>query len=272
MNPRLLSVGNFCLDSIDGVYYLGGSVVFNAITSNKLGVNPSILSKGQINTIQSFKEFCDVDVRVVPGIKDTVFLYENFFEDRIQYLKSFSGSIKSEDIPEELHHTDMVLLCPIAGELEPLIIDNFSGMVGVVLQGWLRGFQNNGKVFPLIIDNLEELFTKADFVIVSEEDINGLDILCDWINLCDVLIITRGINGVTVFCGNEEYNIPTINVVENDSIGAGDIFATSYIIRFFETKDPLISARFANIAAALSVRAPRFTSIPSREEIEFFLK
>ena len=67
------------------------------------------------------------------------------------------------------------------------------------------------------------------------------------------------------------YDIPALNVIEHDSIGAGDVFSTAYTIRFFETKDPVISAKFANIAAALSVRSSRFSSIPSRVDVEKFI-
>ena len=77
MNAQLLCIGNYCLDWLDGVYHIGGSVIFNAVTSNQLGVKPFILSRGQIDTIYRFGEFIDVDVRVIPDSKDTIFFYEN---------------------------------------------------------------------------------------------------------------------------------------------------------------------------------------------------
>jgi sugar/nucleoside kinase (ribokinase family) len=165
----------------------------------------------------------------------------------------------------------MILLCPIAGELEPRIINNFSGVVVVALQGWLRGFKSDGCVFPSINEDLKELFDRADTVIVSEEDINGLDIPIDWLDLCNIFIVTKATRGATVFFQNEKFDIPTLSVIECDSIGAGDVFSTAYIIRYFETKDAMVAAKFANIAAALSVRSNRFSSIPSRTEIEKFI-
>ena len=38
-----------------------------------------------------------------------------------------------------------------------------------------------------------------------------------------------------------------------------------------ETIDPVISAKFANISAALSVRSSRLSSIPSRADVEKFI-
>lgn len=271
MNAQLLCIGNYCLDWLDGVYHIGGSVIFNAVTSNQLGVKPFILSRGQIDTIYRFGEFIDVDVRVIPDSKDTIFLYENSSFNKKQYLKSFSGIIKSKDVSKDLKNIQMVLLCPIAGELEPSIINNFSGLVVVALQGWLRGLKSDGRIFPYINDDLEELFRQADTIIVSEDDIKGLDVPVHWLDLCDIFIITRATKGATVFFQNEKYDIPALNVIEHDSIGAGDVFSTAYTIRFFETKDPVISAKFANIAAALSVRSSRFSSIPSRADVEKFI-
>ena len=271
MNAQLLCIGNYCLDWLDGVYHIGGSVIFNAVTSNQLGVKPFILSRGQIDTIHSFEEFSDVDIRVIPDNKDTIFFYENSYCTKTQYLKSFSGIIKPKDISEDLKNIQIVLLCPIAGELEPRIINDFSGFVVVALQGWLRGVKSDGRIFPYINDDLEELFRHADTIIVSEDDMNGLDIPDDWLALCDIFIITRSTRGATVFFQNKKYDIPALDVIEYDSIGAGDVFSTAYSIRFFETKDPVISTKFANIAAALSVRSSRFSSIPSRIEVEKFI-
>jgi hypothetical protein len=73
MNEQLLAIGNYCLDLVDGVYLIGGSVTFSAVTSSRLGVNPSILTRGQVATIDSFEEFSNVDVRMISNNKDSIF-------------------------------------------------------------------------------------------------------------------------------------------------------------------------------------------------------
>ena len=58
---------------------------------------------------------------------------------------------------------------------------------------------------------------------------------------------------------------------EIDPVGAGDIFATSFFIRFRATKDPWESARFATLVAANSVTRKTIEGVPTLDEVRQFL-
>ena len=64
-----------------------------------------------------------------------------------------------------------------------------------------------------------------------------------------------------------ETKIPPRKANEVDPTGAGDIFATAFLLRLQETGDPVQSARFANITASFGVEHLGVAGIPSREKV-----
>jgi hypothetical protein len=83
-----------------------------------------------------------------------------------------------------------------------------------------------------------------------------------------LLVVTLGEDGAVVYCRGERTLVPAYDIVEVDSTGAGDVFAAAYLNRFFETRDALEAARFANCVASFSVEGVGPMSLPSREQIE----
>jgi sugar/nucleoside kinase (ribokinase family) len=56
-----------------------------------------------------------------------------------------------------------------------------------------------------------------------------------------------------------------------DATGAGDVFAAAFFVRFFTTRDPWESARFATLVASRSVTRVGLDGIPTLREIEEFM-
>jgi sugar/nucleoside kinase (ribokinase family) len=57
-------------------------------------------------------------------------------------------------------------------------------------------------------------------------------------------------------------------VEECNDTGAGDIFATAFFYRHFQTKNPWEAARFATQLAAISVTRTGLDSVPTVDEIK----
>ena len=57
-------------------------------------------------------------------------------------------------------------------------------------------------------------------------------------------------------------------VQEVDATGAGDVFATCFFVRLFQTRDPWEAGRFATILAAHTVTRVGLDGIPTAREIE----
>ena len=85
---------------------------------------------------------------------------------------------------------------------------------------------------------------------------------------CDVLLVTRGRNGMTVFRrGEAPVQVPAHGHQEAvDVTGAGDTVAATFTAALAAGGDPVSAARLANVAGALVVRKPG-TATVTREEI-----
>ena len=112
-----------------------------------------------------------------------------------------------------------------------------------------------------------------DVLILSLEDIdNEISRLFPWFELVPLIIVTEYRDGSTVFQRRPNgaiamFRVPPRPAKEVDPTGAGDIFATSFLIRYQETGDPLDAARFANVAASFSVEYIGISGMPSRQQV-----
>ncbi|HYG69426.1 MAG TPA: PfkB family carbohydrate kinase [Anaeromyxobacteraceae bacterium] len=85
---------------------------------------------------------------------------------------------------------------------------------------------------------------------------------------CDVLLVTRGRNGMTVFRrGEAPVHVPAHGSLEAvDVTGAGDTVAATFSAGLAAGGDPVAAARLANVAGALVVQKPG-TATVSRAEL-----
>ncbi|MEM3507019.1 MAG: PfkB family carbohydrate kinase [Candidatus Bathyarchaeia archaeon] len=83
----------------------------------------------------------------------------------------------------------------------------------------------------------------------------------------EVIALTLGEKGSIVF-KEDYYEIPAYKVKEIDPTGAGDVYATAFIIKYFETKDALTSGLFASALASFVVEGFGPKNIASIEKVE----
>ena len=87
-----------------------------------------------------------------------------------------------------------------------------------------------------------------------------------------IVAITRGARGCRVLAGHERGEFTGFMVDSVDTTGAGDCFAAAFSLAVLRGEPGDVAARFANAAAALSVRAlGSRTAVPSGEEVCGFL-
>jgi sugar/nucleoside kinase (ribokinase family) len=82
------------------------------------------------------------------------------------------------------------------------------------------------------------------------------------------LAFTRGYNGAEVWHESEWRHIDAFPAQAVDPTGAGDIFATGFLIRYHETGDAWEAARFAACAASFVVEGEGTSAVPDRAQIE----
>jgi sugar/nucleoside kinase (ribokinase family) len=157
----------------------------------------------------------------------------------------------------------------VAQEIDDGVAGCFpDALLGLTPQGWMRAWDEQGIVHPATWDPPDKLLQRADVVILSREDVaEDLELVQRYVNRTRLLVLTAGWKGATVYHEGQARSFPAPKATELDPTGAGDIFASAYLIALHKSQDPWLSAQFANCVAAHSVERSGMDSIPTRQEI-----
>jgi len=141
--------------------------------------------------------------------------------------------------------------------------------VGVTPQGWMRGWDEHGRVEAKVWENSEQVLGQAGGVVLSVEDVRrDLEQVERMAHHTRLLCLTEGESGAVLYWNGDRRRFRSPAIEEADATGAGDIFAAAFFVRLYQTRDPWEAARFATSLAAYSVARAGLDGIPTREEIE----
>lgn len=285
-----LAIGHITHDRTPEGFRLGGTVSYAAVTASRLGHQPGILTRASVEEITTLPgpngiavvaaspdgTLDGISIHLLPSPVSTTFtnIYHGTLSERTQVIEALAAPIEPPDLPPAWADSPVVLLGPVAREVPPAWAQAFpNALVGITPQGWMRQWDARGHVSPTPWENMAEFLTHADVVILSREDVGGNEaFLTDLACRAKLLIVTDGWHGATVYRCGESYPIPPRPTQQVDPTGAGDVFATAFLIRMAETGDPLIAVRFANIVASMSVEGIGMTRIPCRAEVDEWMR
>ncbi|MCL4862114.1 MAG: hypothetical protein KJZ93_22055 [Caldilineaceae bacterium] len=274
----ILLIGHVTRDlegvELTGPYHLGGTVSFAAVTALRLGRRPTIITRAAPDTNLSELPG-EVDLHRLPSPTTTTFANVYTPTGRVQHCYTPAAPIVAADIPSALRTPNAVLLGPLVNEIGPDVAALFAkpSLVAAVPQGWMRQWDETGLVISKPWETYDAILPHVDVLVLSLEDINfDLTRLDPFFRYIDMVVLTEYRDGSTLFLredGDEvrRVKIPPRPAKEVDPTGAGDIFATAFMIRLQETGDPVQAARFANITASFGVEAVGVAGIPTRETV-----
>ncbi|MFA5249401.1 MAG: PfkB family carbohydrate kinase [Candidatus Paceibacterota bacterium] len=257
-----LLVGHFAKDIIikDPLSCkIGGGVYYSGIIARKLGADVKVLSSYSKEMEEDVLS-TSFNISGIPSARTTTF--ENIYqgEERVQYWhesaeeinEKAAGALSSKD-KKILKGNSIIQFAPIADEVKKDILEAVEGeIVGATLQGWLRGREDDGKVFFNHWKEYKEFLPLLDIAIASEEDVRcDYEMIKEYSKYAKLLVITRGGKGCSVIekGGSKEYS-PKKVIQGKDYTGAGDAFAAGYLMEYYRTRDPYASAIKANDIAA----------------------
>ena len=255
-SPEILLIGHMTLDEDSYGVHLGGSIFFATQLLRILKQRAYIVTSYDTKTFTPIlgDEF---NMSVVKSNSTTTFVNYDNSGKRVQLIKSIASRITQKDIPANSLISDLVFIAPVIDEIDLNVMSLFkTNFVVANLQGWLREVDKAGFVHKKIID-FEHILQDVDIAIISHEDINDLRVLEVWKDKVEVLIVTIGSGGCNLNVNGKWHHMPGIKAVEIDAVGAGDIFATAYMVKYFQTYDFFQSATFANYIAGLSIEGRR---------------
>ena len=251
-----LAIGHVAKDLMPEGPRLGGTVSFASLTARALEYAPGVVTACG----------ADLDVSALDGIplaraaSSHSTTFENVYsaQGRQQFVRALAAPLTAAAIPPAWLGARVAHLAPLDGEIgEDVLPALGQTFVGVTPQGWLRQWDETGRVRAAVDEwaGAAAVLSRANAVVLSLDDI-GRDwaVAERWAKLAAVLVITEGPGGCTVFVrgqGARQFLAP--HEVEVDPTGAGDVFAAAFLATYVDSGNPLLSARFANAAASFSI-------------------
>jgi 1D-myo-inositol 3-kinase len=279
-----LAIGHVCVDVFEKRYLLGGSASYAALTARKLGQRVGVLTSADfepliVDTLIGRDQILEAEtpIRVLRVPTDSTTCYINEYDEngRTQYLLGRAADLLPVHVPVEWTTAPVVHLAPLAQEIDPGLLDTFPGsMMLITPQGWMRGWDKDGKVFPVQWEYAEAALARADVVIFSTDDVPVPAVIARYATRARLMIVTENRRGCLVYeRGKAPWRSHAFRPArEIDPTGAGDVFASSYATQYRRTGNPRASADFANAAASFVLEKRAWQGIPTAEAIADRLK
>jgi len=263
-----LVIGHITVDLGPSGPVLGGSAAYAALTARAMGLRVGIVS-----AFGNEIPLTELDgILIAAGDADHSSTFENIYDNgnRLQYIRHVAPKIDFSIVPEPWRRAKIIHLAPVAQEVGLQLPSDFQpALLGLSPQGWMRTWDENGKVFPCLLQLPEELLARAGAVVFSVEDVaRNEDVIEQLSHLVHVLAVTDGKAGVRLFWHGDSRRFRPPLVTEVDPTGAGDVFSAAFFVRLLNTRDPWEAARFANRMAAVSVTRSGMAGVPRPDEIQ----
>ncbi len=259
--PDYLAVGHICYDLVSNSKVMGGAAAYATATASVLGCRTAALTSSAAR--DDWGELLP-HVAVERIVAPQTTLFENVYEPggRVQTIHAVAGWLTADSLSEAWSRATIVHLAPIANEVDAGMVTRFSnGLVGVSPQGWMRRWDEAGRVYAVPWKDAAATLPLAAVTFLSREDLAAPGDLDDYCHYANLLVLTDGAAGCTVYWHNDVRQFPAPAIVPLESTGAGDIFAAAFLVRLRQTDgDPWAAAEFANAIAARSVTQQGFAA------------
>jgi len=266
-------------------YGVGGSAVNTAVGAVSLGKSAAVIAKvgmdgfGRMNLEEVMRKGVDVNgvkIEIAGETGFTIIIVNHSTGEIVMYgYKGVSEELTPRELKREviseakwLHIASLRLDTSIAGA-------QIAKAHGVKVS-W-----DPGRRLALSHDErVWEMLRYVDVVLVNlleAREITGVE---DYRRAAEKLreggakaaVVKLGSGGSYVVSDEGEERVPAFKVKATDTTGAGDAYAAGLITRMLEGAGIFEAARFASAVAALKVQKLGAQTIPSRGEVEEFLK
>ncbi len=274
MTVDVVVIGHVTLDQTPRGLRPGGAAYYAAVTAHRQGLRVGVLTSfGPDFPREALPR--GIEVVTVPSTRTTTFrigpgrLAEG---RRVRELAILGRAtdLEAAALPDEWRDVALGVLCPIAGEVDPALAAAFPDTSMAVLpQGWMRQRGAGGVVSPQPWEDADLVLPHVQALVVSLEDIEPFQKeALEWFQHVPVGALTRGPRGATLFVNGDQYGVEPDVAVEQDETGAGDVFATAFLIAYNRDGNPWDAAAVAACCAAASVEGEGVAAIPDRAALE----
>jgi sugar/nucleoside kinase (ribokinase family) len=280
--PDFLTIGHVTRDILpDQTFSLGGTVTFAALTAYRLGLVVAITTCADAELLAELPaRLPEIGLAVHTSSATTAFVNTYHEGFRTQFLRARADQLQLENVPEAWRKAAVVLFGPLDQELSPALVRLFPrhprSIFAATPQGWLRRWDEDGRVWPTPWTAAEEILPLLDVLILSHDDLlpfangNRTDadaMLSHWSMQVPLLVATDGRHGATLFQHGVAERFRAYPAHEVDPTGAGDVFAAAFLVHYHRHGDPRKAVDFANCVASLSIEHVGIAGIPTMEMV-----
>ena len=266
-----LVIGHLTQDLTLSGSVTGGTVAYAALTAAAMNLRVGVLTAFPGTALPP--ELPHIQAVVQPVTRATTFENRTTPDGRVQIIHHMAAEIQPDRIPPAWRGTPIVHLGPFAHEIPASMLDAFpNARIGITPQGWLRQWDQQGRVTSGDWAQAGSILPKAAAVVISVEDVNrDEDLIAHYRSQTPLLVVTEGDRGARIYQGEKmvRYLPPVISEV--DATGAGDIFAAIFFCHYFQTGNLDSAARLATLAAAHSIARPGLKGPPQPAEMQTYL-
>jgi sugar/nucleoside kinase (ribokinase family) len=263
-----LVIGHVTHDLTTSGPRLGGTAAYSALTARALGMRVGVVTASGAETDLDVLQ----DILVISAQSAHSTTFENIYSKngRRQILHHRAERLSFDNVPEVWRKAPIIQLGPVAREMEAILPGSFTpSLLGLTPQGWLRAWDESGRVVQADWESAEQALGQAGAVVVSVEDVSGVEEQIEFMAAhTRILAVTEAAAGTRLYWHGDQRRFRAPAMQEIDATGAGDIFAAVFFIRLLATRDPWEAARFATHLSAHSVKRSGLKGIPTAEEIQ----
>ena len=275
---KFLVIGNITKDIIrtknEERYAFGGNASYSSITAARLGCETHVLSRGNDKLIEWVKTLKSHKINVELQESEDVTCFVNDYRkgERKQSVLSDAGKIEYKSFGK----FDVIFLGPVFNEITLECLKKARkdcNILSLDVQGFVRTLKDK-EVVKKFWNDREEFLKYVDLLKIGRDEMSSVSKESDYEKVCEelrslgvkVVELTLGENG-SIIAGEEIHRIPIYKTILVDKTGSGDVFATAFAIRYFETKNELESGLFASAAASFVVEDFGTKNIAERERV-----
>ncbi|MBX5490459.1 MAG: ribokinase [Chloroflexi bacterium] len=264
-----LVIGHVCIDELPAGEHLGGTAAYAALAARRLGLRVAVVTSAA-EDVDLAAALPGVAIHCLPAATTTRYRHTWHGATRRLTLRARAAPLTLDAVPPAWRAPRVVHLAPIAAEVDPALARALHATFrAATVQGWLRGWDTDGQVYPLPCGDLPFLLGRVDALVASREDLAAEP----WgtaplVAASSRLALTLGAAGVAVYAPDHSQVVPACPAVAHDPTGAGDVFAAVWFARLAGGEAALTAARYAAAAAACTVERAGLAGVPTTAEIE----
>lgn len=247
---------------------LGGTASYAALTARAMGLRVGIVTACPADL--NLPELDGIPIARLCCEQATTFNNIQTPTGRVQTLLYKAPELTLTQVPEIWQNAPVVHLGPVAQEVDPNLARSFpNSLVCVTPQGWMRAWDENGRVHYTDWMEAAYVLEHAAACVISFDDVQCSETHIDEMLLAvRLLVVTEGASGCRLFWNGDLRCFKPPLEIEVDPTGAGDIFAAGFFARLYATRDPWEAARFATLIAARSVTRLSLEGVPTPQEVQ----